>query len=325
MLAAFYVRQGSASEVLEVGEQPQPKPLPGEVLVRIAASGVNPSDVKSRQGAAGRPQPFPLIIPHSDGAGVISAVGEGVDATRIGERVWLWNGQWRRPFGTAANYVALPSYQAVGLPDSLDFGVGACLGIPLMTAVHAVNLANVASKTVLVSGGAGAVAHYAIQVAARRGARVLSTVSGAKKAAEAMGAGALATIDYRKEDIGERVKELTDGKGVEAVIDLDLTANAPLLPSILQPGGTIVVYGMSSNDPVIPGRWLMQNNATIKFLLVYALSPPDRNQALNDISELMAGDGLIHRVAASFPLSEIVAAHEAVESGALFGNVIIEP
>lgn len=324
MQAAYYVRQGAAREVLKVGEQPDPRPAAGEVLVRIFASGVNPSDVKSRQGALGRPQPFPLVIPHSDGAGVIEAVGKDVDPTRIGERVWLWNAQWQRPFGTAATHIALPTQQAVGLPDIVDFDVAACFGIPLMTAVKAVNLANVSSKTILISGGAGAVGHYAIQVAAHRGARVLSTVSSAEKAVQAMNAGATATIDYRRENVGERVNSLTAGAGVEAVIDLDLTANAALLPSVLKPGGDAVVYGMSSNEPVIPGRWLMQNSATLKLFLIYALRPSDRHRVLADISGLLAKENLIHRVAGSFPLSDIAQAHEAVESGVLLGNVVLK-
>ena len=166
MRAAFYTEHGSAREVLEVGERPTPEPGPGEVRVRLRTSGVNPSDWKSRRGGGGRTLAAPLVIPHSDGAGDIDAVGAGVGSSRIGERVWIWNGQWKRPFGTAAQYIALPSAQAVALPENVDYESGACLGIPALTALQAVRLAQVQRESVvLVSGGAGAVGHYAVQFA----------------------------------------------------------------------------------------------------------------------------------------------------------------
>lgn len=182
MKAAFYERVGPAADVLQVGDLPRPDPAAGEVRVRVQWSGVNPSDVKSRMGLRSG-MPFPRVIPHSDGMGVIDAVGEGVPAHRVGERVWLWNAAWGRPHGTACEWVCLPSAQAVPLPDAVSDEAGACLGIPALTALHSVLMdGGVAGKTVLIAGGAGAVGHYAVQMASQLGAaRVLTTVSTPEK------------------------------------------------------------------------------------------------------------------------------------------------
>src|ERR1700712_4933619 len=205
MQAAYYERNGAAVDVLQVGEVETPRPGPGEVRIRLQTSGVNPSDVKARAGTA-RKIAFPRVIPQSDGAGEIDAVGEGVAASRVGERVWTWNAQWKRPFGTAAEYVVLPQAQAVLLPPEAGLEAAACLGIPAMTARHAVAAAGAdAGSTLLISGGAGAVSHYAIQFAKARKARVITTVSSPEKAALAREAGADHVIDYRQEDVGARV------------------------------------------------------------------------------------------------------------------------
>src|SRR5712691_9777180 len=226
MRAAYYEANGPASKVLRVENMTTPEPGAGEVRVKLATSGVNPSDVKSREGRT-RKIAFPRVIPHSDGAGDIDMVGDGVPASRKGERVWIWNGQWKRPFGTCAEYIVLPSALASPLPASASYEVGACLGIPAMTAYHAVAVAQVGKGSkVLITGGAGAVGHYAIQFAKARGATVLATVSSEAKAALARQAGADHTIDYKREDVGERVAALT-GK-VDAVIEMDLAANAKL-------------------------------------------------------------------------------------------------
>src|SRR5215475_13697639 len=219
MQAAYYERNGTAREVLKVGEIQTPRPGPGEVRVKLATSGVNPSDVKSRQGLT-RKIAFPRVVPQSDGAGVIDDVGDGVPKSRIGERVWVWNGQWKRAFGTAAEFIALPAAQAVKLPDSIGFEAGACLGIPAMTAVHAVALADLSERAnLLVSGGAGA-----------------------EKAKAAQEAGADHTIDYKHENVGERVMQITDKRGVDAAIEMDLAANAKLIPNLLRPKGCVIVY-----------------------------------------------------------------------------------
>ena len=215
----------------------------GEVRVKLAASGVNPSDVKSRQGST-RKIALPRVIPHSDGAGVIDHVGDGVPKSRIGERVWIWNGQWKRAFGTAAEFIALPAAQAVKLPAKVSFEAGACLGIPAMTAVHAVMLANASKETtLLVAGGAGSVSQYVIQFAKIKGAKVITTVSSPEKAKAAREAGADHAIDYKRENVGERVMEITGKRGVDAVIEMDLAANAKLIPAVLRPKGSVIVYG----------------------------------------------------------------------------------
>jgi NADPH2:quinone reductase len=215
MRAVYYEKNGSAREVLQVGELDTPHAGPGEVRVKLATSGVNPSDVKSRQGAT-RKIAFPRVIPQSDGAGTIDETGAGVRTSRIGERVWVWNGQWKRAFGTAAEYIVVPAAQAVTLPENVSFEAGACLGIPAMTAHHAVALAHTEkATTLLVSGGAGSVSQYAIQFAKMRGATVIATVSSAEKAAAAMEAGADHAIDYKHDDVGERVMQITGKRGVD--------------------------------------------------------------------------------------------------------------
>ena len=320
MRAAYYEKNGS-TDVLHVGDIDTPQPGPGEVRVRLKTSGVNPSDVKTRAGTA-RKIAFPRVIPHSDGAGVIDAVGAGVATSRVGERVWTWNAQWKRPFGTAAEYIVLPQDQAVTLPDAVSFEAGACLGIPALTAWHAVDIAGAKSgMTFLIAGGAGAVAHYAIQFAKARGAFVLTTVSSPEKAKLALEAGADVAIDRKTEDVGARVMELTK-TGVNAVIELDLTANAALLPQTLRPRGTLVVYG-TGPQVQFPGSFCLVNNVTVKFLLVYELTADERARAVDAITRMLAANRLKHNVAQTYPLAEIVAAHQAVESGKVAGNVVM--
>jgi NADPH:quinone reductase len=321
MRAAYYVRNGSAREVLRVEEIETPHARAGEVRVKLAVSGVNPSDVKSRQGLT-RKIAWPRVIPHSDGAGVIDEVGPGVAQSRIGERVWVWNGQWRRPFGTAAEYIVLSADQAVPLPDGVSFAAGACLGIPAMTAHHAVALSGAGAESrVLISGGAGAVSQYAIQFAKRCGARVLTTISSPEKAQAAREAGADHCIDYKREAVGVKVRELTGGALVDCVIEMDLSANANLIPSVLRPKGRVIVYG-TGPEAAIPAGFCLVNSIGLQFLLVYELSPAERAKALAAI-----GDGLSwlkHRVAEpAFALNDIASAHEAVERGSL-GNVIVK-
>ena len=324
MRAAFYSQQGPAREVLRVGEQPTPHPGPGEVRVKLRTSGVNPSDWKVRRGGFGRGLTAPLIIPHSDGAGDIDAVGANVP-DRVGERVWVWNGQWKRPLGTAAEYIVLPAAQAVRLPDSVGYAEGACLGIPAFTAVQAVRLASITpGKIVLIAGGAGAVAHYAIQLAKLRGARVITTVSNDAKAVHARGAGADAVINYRMEDVGARVKALTEGQGVDAVIELDLSGNAKLYPAILRPHATVAVYGMSASEATLPSLWLMQNSITLRLFLIYEISEADRAAGIEELTALLEKGQLIHTIAKRLPLSDIAEAHDLVEAGGVIGNVVLD-
>jgi NADPH:quinone reductase len=325
MRAAFYTEQGAAHDVLRLGEQPTPEPGPGEVRVRLRTSGVNPSDWKVRRGGFGRGLMAPLIIPHSDGAGDIDAVGPGVTGRTIGERVWIWNGQWKRAFGTAAEYIVVPSAQAAPLPQSAGYAEGACLGIPALTAEQAVRLAGIApGAAVLVVGGAGSVAHYAIQFAKLRGAVVLTTVSNEAKAAHATSAGADATINYRGEDVGERVKALTDGRGVDAVIEMDLNRNAKLYPAIVRPHGRVVVYGMTAPEATLPALWMMQNTVSLLPFLIYEISDADRAAGLVEVGQLMEAGKLRHTIAQRLPLERIADAHDIVERGEAMGNVVLD-
>jgi NADPH:quinone reductase len=325
MRAVFYTEQGPAAAVLKTGEQPAPQPGPGEVRVKLRVSGVNPSDWKTRRGGFGRALAFPLIIPHSDGAGDIDAAGEGVTQSRIGERVWIWNGQWKRAFGTAAEYIALPSAQAVTLPASVDYAEGAGFGIPALTAIQAVRLAEAGpGMTVLVHGGAGAVGHYAIQFAKRRGARVLATISSGAKAKLAAEAGADATINYRAENAGDRIMALTGGVGLDAVIDMDLAANAKLLPAILRPFGKVVIYGTGAAEAPIPALWLMQNSATFRFFIIYEISAADRTACIDELDAALRDGGLVHNIGLRLPLEQAAAAHEALEAASVTGNVVLD-
>jgi NADPH2:quinone reductase len=255
---------------------------------------------------------------------VIDMVGLGVPDRRMGERVWIWNGQWKRPMGTAAEYIVLPEVQAVHLPSAVSFEAGACLGIPALTAWHAIELAEAAAdKTLLVAGGAGAVAHYAIQFAKARGAKIIATVSSDAKAKGARAAGADHTIDYKSENVGERVMAITGKRGVDSVIEVDLTANAPLLPSVLRPKGSVVVYG-TGREAQIAASFCLVNSIRLLFMLVYELSPEERRRAVEGVTRLLEQNKLVHQVGATFPFDRIVAAHEAQESGKVTGNIVLK-
>lgn len=293
--------------------------------MRIQWSGVNPSDVKSRIGLRSRTLPFERIVPHSDGSGVIEAVGAGVDAVRIGQRVWLWNAAWGRPFGTAAEFCCLPESQAVPLPDATSGEAGACMGIPGLTAMHAVLMdSGVAGKRVLVAGGAGAVGHYAVQMASRMGAaQIITTVSSDTKAKLALQAGADHVINYKTEPVAERVRELTQGCGIHRVIELDVAVNGALDLDVLRLGGELVAYGSSSKPLDLPFPVLLAKNLQIKFFMVYHLDAADRARATGALQRLLARGDLQHNIAERRPLADVVKAHEAVESGRLMGNLVL--
>ncbi|HET6161476.1 MAG TPA: NADPH:quinone reductase [Dongiaceae bacterium] len=324
MKAAFYDRNGSADEVLQVAELPIPTPGPGEVLVRIKASGVNPSDVKSRTGLRAK-MSYPRVIPHSDGAGVIEAIGAGVDPARVGERVWLWNGQWQRPFGTAAEYIALPSFQAPHLPDGVPYEAGACLGIPAMTAHRCVFADGpVAGQTILVTGGAGAVGHYAIQLARWGGARVIATVSGADKAAHAKAAGADYIVNYKSEEVAQAVKDITKGQGADRVIEVEFGGNLQTTLACLKINGVIATYASSAvMEPKLPFYAMMFQGITLRLVLVYILPEAARRQSIQDINQALVQGALVHAIAETYPLDRIAEAHQAVESGNSIGNVVV--
>lgn len=327
MKAAWYSRNGEAQDVMQVGDLPTPSLKSGEVLVRLATSGVNPSDVKSRRA---RPLSDPLIVPHSDGAGVIEAVGEGVPVSRVGERVWVWNGQWQRPLGTCAQFIALPAAQAVALPEGTDFAAGACMGIPGLTAVQAVILAerlggDLRGQNVLVTGASSAVGHYITQMVTQAGGRVIGTVGSEAKAAHAQAAGMQDAVFYKTESVPQRVKALTQGRGADVIIDMDFSTTAGWASEgALAPHGQVVCYGSNALEVPLPFRpWLFQSMG-VKFFLVYELTPADRQTAVARLSGMLAAGQLQHSIGARYPLDQVAQAHRTVEAGQTVGNVVIE-
>jgi NADPH2:quinone reductase len=321
MRATWYVRNGPAAEVLEVGMLPDPEPAAGEVRVRLHASSVNPSDVKARAG--NRKVLWERVIPDSDGAGVIDRVGAGIDPSRIGQRVWVYNGQWDRPHGTSAQYIALPSALAPALPPALSYDEGACLGIPVMTA-HRCLFADgpVAGKTVLVTGGAGVVGHYAIQLARWAGAEVIATVSSTAKAEHAHAAGAHHIINYRTEDVAARVRTLTGG--VDRIVEVDLGINIAVSAEILRPFGAIAAYATVGKPiPELPYQGLLRKNPLIRLVFVYTMPDDAKVQAIADIERWVKEGSPKFAIAARFTLDQVLEAHQTVERGEKIGHVLL--
>ena len=322
MKAALYRTTGPARDVLRVEEVTRPEPGPGEVLVRVRASGVNPTDFKTRAGATTRPiEEFQ--VPNQDGAGVVEAVGDGVDAARVGERVWMWLAAFGRRWGTAAEYTVVPARQAVPLPDGASFELGASLGVPAMTAHRALFADGpVAGKTVLVTGGAGAVGHYAIELAKWAGAHVVTTVSSPEKGELAAKAGADLVVNYRDKDAIDQVKAFAPV--VERVVEVALGANLDLDLAVSGPETTVVTYAADGADPVLPVRACMSANVTLRFMLLYGVPAPALDAAVTDITAAVAAGALTELPAHRFALDDVVAAHEAAERGAV-GKVLIIP
>lgn len=324
MKAVWYARQGPAAEVLQFGEQPAPEPGPGELRVCLAASGVNPSDCNRRAGKDYAMESA-LIIPNSDGAGTVDAAGAGVDPGWIGKRVWLYNGQRGRALGTAAEYIALHVSLVAPLPDDVSFDAGACLGIPCMTAYRCVFLdGDVAGKWVLVTGGAGAVGHYAIQLAKWGGAKVIATVSSPAKAAHATAAGADHVIDYRSENAGARVLEITGGAGVDRIVEVDFGGNLEASLACIALNGAIAAYASRGESaPRLPFYRLMRKNVSLHAVLLYNTPPEFRKRAQQEINRWLGTGQAKHAVAATYPLHETAAAHEMVEAGGKIGTVVV--
>jgi NADPH:quinone reductase len=322
MRAASYDRYGPAAEVLKVRDVERPAPGPGEVLVKVTLSGVNPTDWKSRSGATPRPIDG-FQIPHHDGAGVIEAVGEGVDQARAGQRVWLWFAAAGRRWGTAAEWTVVPEEQAVPLPGGASDELGASLGVPAMTAHWCVFADGpVAGKTVLVAGGAGAVGHFAIELAARAGARVIATASGTEKAELARKAGAAHVVNYRDAGAADQIRAAVGQ--TDRIIEVALGANLALDLAVAKPGSMIVTYAAEAADPVLPVRACMTANLTLRFILLYGVPRAALRQAAADITAALNEGALTELPAHRFGLSEVVAAHEAAEAGPL-GKVLIAP
>ncbi len=326
MRAAWFESFGKAGDVLEVGEQPDPVPRQGEVLVRLATSGVNPSDVKKRAGSFPNLLEDGLVIPHSDGAGVIEAVGAGVAERRVGERVWVYQAQYGRRHGTAAGLVAIDERRAPPLPAPASFDVGACLGIPAMTAHRCVHADGpVAGQTVLVTGGAGRVGWYAIQWAKRAGATVIASASTNDDADACRGIGADAVVNHREAGWSRALLDATQGNRIDRVVDVEFGANLPEVLEVLRTGGTIATYSSTQvTEPKLPFLRMMYQDLTVRFVIVYAMPEAAKSQAIRDINEALESSALVHRVARRYELNEIAAAHEAIESGRLRGCVVVD-
>ncbi len=324
MRAVWYDRQGPANEVIVTGELPTPQPGVGQVRIRLEASGVNPSDTYRRRGAV--PAEYPRVIPNSDGAGTIDTVGEGVPARWVGKRVWLYNGQRNgRWMGTAAEYIALDADLVTELPDHVSFAEGATLGIPGMTAHGCVFAAGpVQGKTLLITGGAGAVGHYAVQLAAWAGAEVIATVSSDDKARRARAGGAAHVVNYRTEDVAARVAEITRGAGVDHVVDVDLGGNLAATLGSVRENGSIAYYASNGAlEPAVNLRMLMAKNLTIRGFVLPTSPHADRKRAQLDIAAFIRTPGRILSVAGEFPLFETAAAHLSVEAGGKIGTVVV--
>lgn len=335
MRAIIYSEPGDAN-VLRLVERDLPTPGAGEVRVRVAVSGVNPTDWKARRGSRGD-LAFPEIVPNQDGAGVIDAVGHGVDAGRVGERVWIWEAAWQRADGTAQEYLVLPERQAVALPDTATFDLGASIGIPALTAHRCLTTAETVpdslapgsldGRHVLVAGGAGAVGNATIQLARWAGATVITTVSSEEKAVLARAAGAHAVVNYRTADAAAAVRDAAPG-GVDIVVELAPNANAALNHAVLARAGTVAVYATDGPGQLtVPGFPLMANNTRYQFVLVYTVPGNAKSQAVADVSAAIDASALRVGEAAGiplhhFPLERTADAHTAVEEGAI-GKVLI--
>jgi NADPH2:quinone reductase len=324
MLAGIYKEFGKAKDVLRVEEYPRPDPRLGEVRVQLFTSAVNPSDYKMRLGS--RPFTGNFQIPGSDGAGVIDAVGEGVSPSRLGERVWVFNAAYHRPFGTSAQYTVVEEWMAQPLPKELNYSQGACLGIPVMTAYRCLFADGpIKNQTVYIVGGAGVVANYAIQLAKWGGATVITSVSSHAKAELARVAGADEIIDYKTENLVERILEITQQKGVDRVIEVDFGANIEINSKILKNNGICSMYAIAQQPQLpLPIMALMVKNITYKFNLVYSISEADRQKLLAGIECWLKESKPFFNIAKEFELEQIVQAHELVESGNKLGHVLLK-
>jgi len=327
MKSTVYDRFGPAAEVLSLRTLDTPAPAAGEVTVRMAFSGVNPSDIKSRAGT--RPgvtkPPFEQVIPHSDGAGVIEAVGDGVSPDRIGARVWIWNGQWQRAFGTASTHITLPSEQAVDLPDGVSLETGAVLGIPGLTAAEAVfGAGDVAGQTLLVSGGGGTVGYLAVQLAVWGGATVIATCS-PRDTARVTQAGASAVLDYRAPTLAADILAANGGAPVDRILEVEFGANVDLCAEVIAPCGTIAAYGSQLNlAPTLPFVPLLFKAVTIDIILIYLLPLPARRARITRLHDALSQGALKCPVAQVYPMADCAAAHDAVLAGGRAGAILVD-
>lgn len=326
MRAAYYDRQGPADEVLTVGDLPDPEPGFGEVRVKVAVSGLNPTDLKTRTGFAGAPMPFPRIVPHQDGAGTIDKVGPGVSEKRIGERVWLYKAQAGRPYGTAAEFIVLPSDFAVTLPDNASFEIGASLGIAAITA-HRCLFADgdIRGRRVLVQGGGGAVGTAAILLAKWAGAWVAATVSRPDQEKVALDAGADLVINRHSEDIAAVIKKVTGGAGVERIVDVDLANNVNVDIACLAPSGVVTAYATDNPTAKLEMPFLKTMFGGYAFRFVFFYSIPDEafRTAVREVTACVAAGAYRPAIGLQLPLEQIADAHANQESGKVVGKILL--
>lgn len=330
MRAAYYESKGPAREVLKVGDVPQPEPGLDEVRVRVVVSGVNPSDTKQRNGWGGNlSMPFPLIIPHNDGAGIIDSVGKGVSNSRIGERVWIYEAQHGgRAFGTAAQFVVVPAANAVRLPDGASFDDGGSLGVPGMTA-HRLLFGDggIQGQIVLVQGGAGSVGHLAVQLARWAGAKVIATVGSTEQAEVATESGAHLVLNYKTEDVAGRVADFLGARsGVDRVVEVSFVRNLELDAQLIKNNGIISTYSIGEETvPASVSLWpLLIKGVTVHFTMVYAMPREAHDRAAADLNAALSAGALKPRIARRFPLGKIAEAHELLGTGGVGGKVLIE-
>ena len=326
MKAAIY-REAGGPDVLRVEDVADPHPGPGEVLVRVHAHGVNPTDWKRRSGGRG-PLPYPQIIPGYDAGGVIEAVGDGVDRTRIGARVWVWEGAHRKWDGTAAELVCVSASRAMALPEDTSFAEGAALGVPAMTACHALMLAgDLKDETVIVTGAAGAVCNYAVQLAKALGAQVIGVVRGdADKEGDATRAGADHVLNADRDDFRKRALEITDGQGAKCMIDVDLGAHLDFAWRIVAQNGTISSFGSATNpSPVLDWPKFMYRNIAIRGVAIFEVPEDAKLRAAAFVQDCLERGKLWHRIDREFPLSDAVEAHRHQETGRPRGKIVMCP
>jgi NADPH2:quinone reductase len=326
MKAAWYNEFGSADDVLNYANIETPVPKQGEVLVRLKSSGINPSDVKKRAGSSPTALDAGPIIPHSDGSGLVEAVGSGVNSSRVGQKVWVYNAQYGRQLGTAAEYISINSSQAVEMTKSTSFEVGACLGIPAMTAHRCVTADGpVTGKTILVTGGAGRVGYYAIQFGKLFGARVIATAGSEESRKHCNDAGADLVTSHPSKITTEEIKEYTGGEGVERIVDCEFGGNLNDALDVIKTNGVIATYAsMAEPNPAIPFYRMMFMDLTVRLVLVYCMPDEAKINAINDITDYLKKDELKHRIAHRIPLSEIMKGHKIVEDGSCLGCVILD-
>jgi NADPH2:quinone reductase len=326
MKAAWYEKFGPANEVIKVGKFEKPTPGHGEVLIRMRTSGVNPSDTKKRDGAFPDLLDNGPVIPNSDGAGIIEAVGSGVPHSRIGQRVWVYQAQFGRLHGTAAEYLAIDSHRAVVLPDNVGYEVGACLGIPAMTAHRCVFAdGSVNDQTLLITGGAGRVGFYAIQWAKIGGATVITTASNDKARQDCIAAGADYIVNHEEPDWHEQLLKMTEGNKVDRVIDVEFGVNLPKVLDVIKVGGVIASYSSTVvPEPALPFKRMMFMDLTIRMVIVYAMPEEAKGAAIKDITETLEKNDLLHRVAARYPLDKFAEASNKIEKGGFWGCVVVD-